>query len=273
MTGTVFDIKEFSLHDGPGARVTVFLKGCPLRCQWCHNPEGLLKRPQLMYKEATCVHCGRCYKPCNHPECQAVGRCVHICANNCLEITGREYAAQALCDRLLPYVPFLKLNDGGITFSGGEPMMQAEFLCELIQLLKRQSDIHVAVQTSGYTDADTFQKVVGQLDYVMLDIKLADRKAHKRYTGVYNDRIIENFRWLKSSGKEFLIRVPLIPDITDTEENLKGISHIIGDSPCELLSYNKLASAKYSMLGMEYTIEKQENRQIDLSIFTNAKLS
>lgn len=272
MTGTVFDIKEFSLHDGPGGRVTVFLKGCPLRCQWCHNPEGLSQKPQLMYKDAMCAHCNRCYEKCTHPECEPFGRCVHICPNNCLEISGKEYTADELTKRILPYAPFFKLNGGGVTFSGGEPLMQADFLAEVIDNLKGQG-IHTAIQTSGYAPKEVFARIIKKLDYVMMDIKLADRELHKKYTGVYNDIILENFKVLKNSGKEFIIRIPLIPDITDTEDNLKKISEIIGDSPCELLGYNKFAGAKYSMLGMEYALSEKENNKIDLGIFKNAKLS
>lgn len=253
MTGTVFDIKEFSVHDGPGSRVTVFLKGCPLRCKWCHNPEGLSIKPQLMYKDAMCAHCNKCYEKCSHPECQTFGRCVHICPNNCIEITGKKYSSDELAKKLLPYSDFLRLNNGGITFSGGEPLMQPDFLCEILDILN-ENDVHTAIQTSGYTDNDTFKKVIDKLDYIMMDIKLADRNLHKKYTGVYNDIILENFKSLRESGKKFLIRTPLIPNITDTEQNLDAIKNIIGDSPHELLQYNEFAPAKYSMLGMEYPI-------------------
>ena len=273
MTGTVFDIKEFSLHDGPGSRVTVFLKGCPLRCKWCHNPEGLSPQPQLMYKAAMCTHCGRCFEKCEHAECVPYDRCVRICPNNCLSVSGTEYEAQALAKKLGGYASFVNLNDGGITFSGGEPLMQADFVCEVAQEIRKSFPMHLAMQTSGYANEDVFAKVVDMMDYVMMDIKLADREMHKKYTGVYNDRIIRNFEYLKNSGKEYIIRVPLIPDITDTEENLIGISRIIGNSPAELLSYNNLAPVKYAMVGMEYALENKSNREIDLSIFENAKLS
>lgn len=273
MTGTVFDIKEFSLHDGPGSRVTVFLKGCPLRCLWCHNPEGLSPKPQLMYKEAMCTRCGRCFEKCSHEECEPYGRCIKICANNCLSVAGVEYDSEVLAAKLVGYAPFVNLNGGGITFSGGEPLMQADFVCETADIIRKKTPMHLAVQTSGYADEDVFARVVDRMDYVMMDIKLADRELHKKYTGVYNDRILKNFEYLKSCGKEYIIRIPLIPDITDTEENLKKISDIIGDSPAELLSYNSLAPAKYAMVGMEYTLENKKNNKVDLNIFKCAKLS
>ncbi|MBQ8526119.1 MAG: glycyl-radical enzyme activating protein [Clostridia bacterium] len=273
MTGTVFDIKEFSLHDGPGARVTVFLKGCPLRCRWCHNPEGLSPKPQLMYKEAMCTRCGRCFEKCSHPECAPYGRCIKICPGNCLSVSGTEYTTEELASRLSAYAPFVNTNGGGITFSGGEPLMQDDFVCELADKIRQKTPMHLAVQTSGYADEEVFARVIDKMDYVMMDIKLADRDLHKKYTGVYNDKILRNFEYLKNSGKEYIIRIPLIPDITDTEENLKKISGIINDSPAELLSYNSLAPAKYDMLGMKYSLENKKNNKVDLGIFKNAKLS
>ncbi len=259
MMGTIFDIKEFSVHDGPGSRVTVFLKGCPLRCLWCHNPEGLKQEKQLMYKDAMCGHCGQCFKKCDHPECQPFGRCIHICPNQCLEITGKEISASELAKKLAEYQTILKMGDGGITFSGGEPLMQSEFLCEVIDILKEQSNMHIAIQTSGYASEDTFAKVIDKVDYVMLDIKLADREEHKRCTGVYNDIILKNLHFLQKSGKEHIIRTPLIPGITDTEENLLAIKELIGGSPWEQLKYNNLAPAKYEMLGMQYPLgDKKE---------------
>ena len=253
MSGTIFDIKEFSVHDGPASRITVFLKGCPLSCKWCHNPEGLSIKPQIMYKDALCTHCNKCYKKCNHPECQPLGRCTHICPNNCIEAVGKKYSSIELAEKLLQYSSFLKFNNGGITFSGGEPLMQADFLCEILDILNTNG-IHTAVQTSGYANEETFKKVIDKLNYIMMDIKLADRELHRKYTGVYNDIILKNFNYLKKSGKEFLIRTPLIPNITDTEQNLEAIGKIIGDSPHELLKYNEFAPAKYPMLGMEYSL-------------------
>ncbi len=272
MTGVVFDIKEFSLHDGPGGRVTVFLKGCPMRCVWCHNPEGLSSEPQIIYKQNMCVHCNKCYEPCEHPECRPFGRCTRVCLNNCLEVAGTKYEADELCTKLVSYKSFLNSVEGGITFSGGEPLMQADFVCEVAGTLKKEG-IHTAVQTSGYADGKTFKKVVDCMDYVMMDIKLADRELHKKYTGVYNDLILKNFEYLKQSGKEYIVRVPLIPNITDTTENLRSIAQIAGDSKVELLRYNKLAGAKYQSLGMEYKLPDCDNNEVDTSIFKNAKLS
>ena len=270
MTGTVFDIKEFSLHDGPGGRVTVFLKGCPLRCKWCHNPEGLKKGKQLLVKTAQCTNCGLCKRPCDHLECQPYGRCIKVCPKNLVRICGTEYQAKDLANKILEYSDFFELNNGGVTFSGGEPLLQHEFVKEVCSHLK---NVHKAIQTSGYADEDVFKSTIKYFDYVMMDIKIADREKHREFTGVYNDVILKNFKFLKNSGIPYIIRVPLIPDITDTEENLKGISAIVGDSPVELLSYNQMAGAKYESVGMEYLLTKDKNKTPDLSIFQNAKLS
>ncbi len=251
MNATIFDIKEFSLHDGPGGRITVFFKGCPLRCMWCHNPEGLSKEPQLMIKHNMCVHCGRCKRGCSHPECRGFDRCIHACPLGCISVSGRAYNSEELAAILKKNADFLELNGGGVTFSGGEPMMHGEFIRELIPKL---GGMHTAVQTSAYTDSDNFKKTVDMLDFVMMDIKLADREKHKKYTGVYNDIILENFKYLKNSGREHVIRVPLIPNITDTKENLEAIYEIVGDSKVEFLKYNNLAGAKYPMLGMKYPL-------------------
>lgn len=195
----------------------------------------------------------RCYEKCSHPDCQPFGRCIHICPNNCLETVGKTYSSDELAEKLLRYSDFLKLNNGGVTFSGGEPLMQADFLCEMLDILNANG-VHTAIQTSGYADESVFSRVVEKLDYVMFDIKLADRELHKKYTGVYNDVILRNLETLKNSGKEFIIRTPLIPNITDTQQNLDAISEIIGDCPHELLQYNEFAGAKYPMLGMEYKL-------------------
>ncbi len=249
MKATVFDIKEMAVHDGPGIRTTVFFKGCPLRCKWCHNPEGLSFEPQLMYKQAKCIHCQSCQKPCEHAECQPFGRCIHSCPENCLEIAGREVSVDELAKELKETADILGETFGGFTFSGGEPLAQHEFLLELAEEL---SGYHLCVETSGYADGEVFKKVIDKLDYVIMDIKLADSERHKRYTGRGNERILDNFEILRQSGKPFLIRTPLIPGITDTHANLDAIRNIIGDSPWEQLPFNTMAGAKYKMLNMDY---------------------
>ena len=270
MEGTIFDIKEFSIHDGPGMRVTVFMKGCPLRCVWCHNPEGLKAGPQLLYRKNLCSHCGNCLMPCGHSECRPWGRCIHACANGCLTVSGQTVTEREAAERVMEYREFFNLAEGGVTVSGGEPLLQADFVCALA---KQLCGIHRAIQTSGYAEEETYVRVINHFDLIMQDIKLADPEMHRKYTGVDNAPILRNIQYLKKSGKQYVFRVPLIPEITDTAENLMRISEIVGDDPVELLKYNPLAGAKYDMAGMQFSLGELRNREDRFeSYFQNAIL-
>ena len=198
-----------------------------------------------MFKKARCKGCGLCKKECNHKECAPYDRCIYVCPENCLEISGRRAEAKELAKELKKSADVLGSSFGGFTFSGGEPLMQPDFLLELMKELK---DYHLCIETSGYAKSEIFKRVINELDFVIMDIKLADGKAHKKYTGADNEIILKNFEILKESGKPYLIRTPLIPNITDTEENLLAIKEIIGDSHWEKLPYNNMAKAKYEML-------------------------
>ena len=252
MTGIIFDVKEMALHDGPGIRTTVFLKGCPLRCKWCHNPEGLRQARELMFKYSLCKSCNRCRNACDHPECQPFDRCVRACPGGLLQICGETVEASELAARVERGARVLGDLFGGVTFSGGEPLMQWRFLLELSELL---GEHHLAIETSGYAERSVFKKVIGKMDLVIMDIKLADPEAHKMYTGVDNFVILENLKELQASGKPHIIRTPLIPGITDTEENLGAIKRLVGESKWERLPYNKMAGAKYGMLGLKYELD------------------
>lgn len=250
MKGLVFDVKEFAVHDGEGIRTTVFFKGCPLRCVWCHNPEGLSPERELYVTYSNCTGCGLCQRGCDHPECKSIGRCLHICPLDLVKAAGEEWEVEALAEKLLRHKDFFNSMGGGVTLSGGEPLMQWEFCVALLKLLRPH--IHVAIETSGAASSEVFRQVTELCDFVFMDIKLADPEAHKRFTGADNSLILKNAEHLKNSNIPHVFRTPLIPGITDTEENLLAISRIVSGSEWERLSYNELAPVKYKNVGREY---------------------
>lgn len=250
LTGVIFDVKEFAVHDGPGVRTTVFFKGCPLRCIWCHNPEGLSPKTELMTKASRCQHCGRCRIPCTHEACRGFDRCLYACPEALVSVCGREVTVEDLTARLLKSGDFLR-KSGGVTFSGGEPLMQGEFLLAVCERLRAEG-IHLAVETSGHASEALFAQALEAVDYVIMDLKLMEPALHKKYTGVDNRLILANADRLKTSGKPHIFRTPLIPGITDTEENRTAVLAFAGDSPHEFLPYNTMAGAKYPMLGIPF---------------------
>ena len=270
MKGIVFDIKEFALNDGNGIRTTIFMKGCPLRCIWCHNPEGLSPQKQLFVKKNGCLNCGLCKKPCDHEDCKVFGRCLHVCPCNLISIAGVEWESDALVAKLLKQKDVFNALNGGITISGGEPLMQWEFTAEILKALK--GNIHTTIETCGFASTKAFETVINLCDFVFMDIKLFDRELHKKYTGVENDIILKNARILMESGIPHTFRIPLIPGITDTAENLGAISEFVGEEKVELLPYNPLAGAKYESVGLEFTdkIIQQNNNSTGLEFFKNA---
>ena len=270
MTGIIFDIKEFALHDGPGPRTTVFLKGCPLRCRWCHNPEGLSPAPQLLVKQTLCTGCGRCRKSCGHPECVPFDRCLHACPNGAVSLCGRSIEAGELAAKLKRDAEFFVASGGGITVSGGEPLLQAAFVRELCAALG--PDIHKTLETSGYAAPQEFQSTAPLFDLVLFDLKLANPQQHKAWTGADNAPILANLAWLRENGVPFILRIPLIPGITDTRENLSALADIAGNDPVELLGYNAMAGAKYPMAGMEWTLGERKPAPAELSLFQNARM-
>jgi pyruvate formate lyase activating enzyme len=280
-TALIFDIKEFAVFDGPGIRTTVFFKGCPLACSWCHNPEGLGFGRQLMVSGASCTGCGNCAAVCplsaeqtsesagtrgrgasesagprlpHFPrDCALCGKCLSVCPLGLRRIAGDEYTAEELAAKLLRNADYLKTAGGGFTVSGGEPMAQGEFLLELLGALQGN---HRAIETSGFCGSRIFEEVTEELELIIMDIKIASPELHRRHTGQDNAPILANLERLKSGSKPFIIRIPLIPGITDTGENLEAVAELLkGKTPLqkvELLPYHKTAGAKYGMLGMEY---------------------
>jgi pyruvate formate lyase activating enzyme len=234
--GILFDIEEFAVHDGPGIRTTVFLKGCPLDCSWCHNPEGKSKLPQTLRGQA--------------------GE----------RLAGRAYTAEQLAGQLNRQADILKMNGGGVTFSGGEPLLQAGFVAEVIA---RLAGLHVLLDTSGYGSAAAFRRLAALSDLVYFDLKLMDAGAHRRFTGRDNRPILRNLKILSAMGKPFAIRVPLIPGVTDTDENLASIARAVSGLPglesVHLLPYNRAAGGKYSAAGMEFRPGFDETRPANLN--------
>ena len=260
--GLLFDIKEFAIHDGPGVRTTVFFKGCPLRCLWCHNPEGISPEKQLMTKASRCRHCGKCRQPCTHPECRPFGRCLYACPDALISVCGKEWSADELTDRLTRDAELLRESGGGVTFSGGEPLMQPDFLTDMLKRM-RKADIHTAIETSGAAGPETFSEVARTASLIIMDLKLADPAAHRRFTGADNAVILKNAAFLQKNGIPHLFRTPLIPGITDTERNLGALREIVGDSPWETLPYNTLAGAKYPMLGLPFLYDSYRGEHHD----------
>lgn len=254
MRGCVFSIEEFSVYDGPGIRTSVFLKGCPLKCSWCHNPEGQAARPEIVRSPNGCIGCNRCVENAVNSNGRTVytEQSVKGCPMGLLRTCGELWESERLCREILKNGRLLK--DGGVTFSGGEPLFQKDFLLECLKFLKGK--LHTAVQTSGYCESEAFKEVLYAADYFLYDLKLADETEHIKYTGVSNRIILDNFRLLADSGKGFVVRIPLIPGVTDTDKNISDIANILrvnGVTYAELLKYNKSAGGKYKMTGRKYT--------------------
>lgn len=255
MRGIIFDIKEFAVHDGGGVRTTVFLKGCPMRCLWCHNPEGQHPYPELM-EASGCTHCGKCRFPCSHPDCAPFHRCLHACPKGLLRIAGETVEAQSLAEKLAQDKPLYDMSGGGVTLSGGEVLAQPEFAAELLEILGKYK-IHRAIETAGYAPQTVFQAVASRCDFVYCDLKLADDTLHRQYTGVSNAPILQNIAWLRNAGIPYRLRTPLIPGYTDTEENLSAIRAMTRPGEVEYLAYNRMAGAKYRQLGRLYPLSKE----------------
>ncbi len=251
----VFSIEEFSVFDGPGIRSTVFLKGCPLRCGWCHNPEGQSFENYVIRSQNGCISCGGCFKRAESKDGKTAfgADSVAGCPRNLLRYCAVEYMSDELCAKLSKNFAILNSSGGGVTFSGGEPLANHNFLLECLRMLDGKT--HRAVQTSGYANESVFLEVLEECDYMLFDVKLIDGELHKRYCGVSNELILKNLKHLASNDKKFVIRMPMIPSVTDTVENVRAVAKTLlknGIKYIELLPYNKLAGAKYPIAGRKY---------------------
>lgn len=260
-TAVIFEVREFCLHDGPGVRTTVFFKGCPLCCAWCHNPEGLSPEPEVLFKEKLCARCGNCR---NIPPDDLVA-IERVCPHRAKVVCGRRWTVPELASELLANADVFAASGGGVTFSGGEPLMQAAFLAELADRLRPR--IHLAIETSGYASPDAYRDVVSRMDLVFQDLKHPDPVAHNEWTGVDPAPIHVNLRWLKDSGKPFVARIPLIPGVNDSLEAKEGFARLLegrsGLQRVELLPYHLAAGAKYQFVGQTYRPGFDESRQPD----------
>ena len=275
--GIVFDIKEFAVFDGPGIRTTVFLKGCPLRCRWCHNPEGLSPRPQLMVSHAGCTHCGACERACPSPgACTACGACVSACRGGFRKIVGTEWTADALAERLLKDRDVYAATGGGVTFSGGEPLLQWEFVSSVID---RMPGVSVAVETSGFCSDEIWHDVMQKCALVMLDWKLSDPELHRQYTGVDQAVILRHARQLAAGDTPFILRMPIIPGVNDTEAHFRTAARLVQGARAlqriDVLPYQRAAGAKYEMVGSRYApgFDESVALQMHLHVFEEMEIA
>lgn len=266
--GIVLNTKQFEIHDGPGMRTTLFVKGCPLRCKWCHNPESWVIKPQLAYYAHKCVLCGKCIEVCpngvhtidennkhqmNREACTLCGKCVAICPKNAFTLFGKEVTPEEILPELLEDKIFFEGSGGGVTISGGEPLMQADFTAELLKLLK-ENGVHTAVDTCLFASRESLDKVIPYADMFLIDVKAIDEDVHKKCTGVPSTEILENLRYIDSLGKPYEIRIPYVPEenagemqnIADFLCTLKNVDRV------KLLAYHDLSRSKYAALNMRY---------------------
>ncbi len=275
LTGTIFDIKKYAIHDGPGIRTTVFFQGCPLSCWWCHNPESQSRQPVLMYRANRCVLCGTCLETCpqngieiriggevkiaitDRAKCDVCGECAEVCYHGAREVSSKEMTISEVMAEIERDVPFYDQSGGGVTFSGGEPLTQRKFMAELLRECKRR-EIHTVVDSSGYAAWEVIDSIRADVDLFLYDLKLMDDERHQKYTGVSNELILSNLKRLAESGEQIEIRMPLIPGINDDAENLQQTASFIAGLPnitkVELMGYHDIAAAKYESLGMVYPL-------------------
>jgi pyruvate formate lyase activating enzyme len=275
ITGEIFNIQRFSIHDGPGIRTTVFFKGCTLRCFWCHNPEGLRPGVEISFYPERCITCGECVRACpegaqqindgmrtyDRARCTACGACLDSCFTGALEKTGQRLSLEQVMAEILPDRAFYQQSGGGVTLSGGDPLLQHDFAAALLRACK-QEGLHTAVETTANCRWDVMASILPDIDLVMMDIKHMDPQRHRGCTGVTNERILANAARLVEEGKPVLFRTPVVPGVNDTPQEIAAIAAFIAEIGAragaaelprlELLPFHQLAASKYHSLGMEY---------------------
>lgn len=254
--GILFDIQKFSTIDGPGIRTTVFFKGCNLRCAWCHNPESQLQQKQLMFYKNKCTDCGKCREKCryNGNECFLCGDCTVYCPTHAREIVGKEWTVDEVFEEIDSDKIFYNTSGGGVTFSGGECMLQIDFLLELLKKC-HENGIHTAIDTAGNIPFEYFERIIPYTDLFLYDVKLIDNDKHKQFTGVSNNWILENLKKLLISGASVWVRIPIIPGVNDSITEMRAVKGFFDSvskpERVELLPYHAMGESKYDALSME----------------------
>lgn len=273
-SGIIFDIRRYAIHDGPGIRTAVFFKGCPLACWWCHNPEGKSSQPQLIFRSNRCQRSKACLEVCppgaiswvdgpitDWQICDGCGKCVEVCYAGAREMVGRIVSVDQVMAEVERDMLFYDQSGGGVTFTGGEPMFQREFLQEALLACKNQG-FHTTVDTSGHVSWEGFMMINPLVDLFLYDLKLMDETKHKQYTSVSNQTILDNLQMLSSAKAHIIVRIPLIPGVNDDDENIEqsasflaGLHYLDG---VELMPYHEIGLAKYQALGMKYKLESTQ---------------
>jgi len=269
-TGAVFNIQRYSIHDGPGIRTTVFLKGCPLNCWWCQNPESQLNGQEMIFWRDRCIGCGACSAACTsyairikkgipvteRKKCLLCRKCVEKCPALAREIIGKKLTSKEVIKEIEKDLVFYEESGGGVTFSGGEPLEQSEFLESLLDAC-REKKIHTAVDTSGYISWETLHKISQKIGLFLYDLKLMDREKHRKYTGVSNEIILENLKKLSSVHPNIFVRFPVIPGINDDSQNIREMGKFLSNlkiTQVNLLPYHYIGIDKYQRLGITYKL-------------------
>lgn len=254
MKGLIFDIQRSSFVDGDGVRTAVFFKGCNLRCKWCHNPEGIEKDVQMLYYKSRCTGCGKCNTVCDFSgkECTLCGKCTILCPNDAKEICGKEYTGNELLSIILRDRELYERSGGGVTFTGGECMLQIDFLEKILKLCKREG-VNTAVDTAGNVSREYFERILPFVDTFLYDIKCANEDLHKKFTGVTNRLILENLEFLVQTGKRVVVRVPVVVGFNADVQEMNRIFELLKGKNVhrvELLPYHRLGEHKYEGVGL-----------------------